>query len=114
MPNAAIKSRMWLISLMEPADNTALQNASAGNGDFNMSRFYGQLSPWTLIRFEKLSQQTTPAIAPTTAERASGHGWGGAGLWGRRPFGATAPGALSWSRLSEQLFRVDKWSVCRG
>ena len=20
----------------------------------------------------------------------------------------------SWSRLSEQLFRVDKWSVCRG
>ena len=21
---------------------------------------------------------------------------------------------LSWSRLSEQLFRVDKWSVCRG
>jgi restriction endonuclease Mrr len=23
-------------------------------------------------------------------------------------------GGLSWSRLSEQLFRVDKWSVCRG
>jgi hypothetical protein len=22
--------------------------------------------------------------------------------------------AVSWSRLSEQLFRVDKWSVCRG
>jgi hypothetical protein len=21
---------------------------------------------------------------------------------------------VSWSRLSEQLFRVDKWSVCRG
>jgi hypothetical protein len=21
---------------------------------------------------------------------------------------------MSWSRLSEQLFRVDKWSVCRG
>ena len=21
---------------------------------------------------------------------------------------------LSWSRLSEQLFRVDKWSLCRG
>jgi hypothetical protein len=23
-------------------------------------------------------------------------------------------GKVSWSRLSEQLFRVDKWSVCRG
>ena len=23
-------------------------------------------------------------------------------------------GRLRWSRLSEQLFRVDKWSVCRG
>jgi agmatine deiminase len=23
-------------------------------------------------------------------------------------------GDLSWSRLSEQLFRVDKWSLCRG
>ena len=23
-------------------------------------------------------------------------------------------GMLNWSRLSEQLFRVDKWSVCRG
>ena len=23
-------------------------------------------------------------------------------------------GRTSWSRLSEQLFRVDKWSVCRG
>jgi hypothetical protein len=21
---------------------------------------------------------------------------------------------VSWSRLYEQLFRVDKWSVCRG
>jgi hypothetical protein len=21
---------------------------------------------------------------------------------------------LRWSRLSEQIFRVDKWSVCRG
>ena len=21
---------------------------------------------------------------------------------------------LKWSRLSEQIFRVDKWSVCRG
>jgi len=21
---------------------------------------------------------------------------------------------VNWSRLSEQLFRVDKWSVCRG
>ncbi len=35
------------------------------------------------------------------------------------PAAAVAPdgeGAdqLSWSRLSEQLFRVDKWSVCRG
>jgi hypothetical protein len=25
-----------------------------------------------------------------------------------------ASDAVSWSRLSEQLFRVDKWSVCRG
>jgi len=24
------------------------------------------------------------------------------------------PCGVSWSRLSEQLFRVDKWSVCRG
>ena len=23
-------------------------------------------------------------------------------------------GDVSWSRLSEQLFRVDKWSLCRG
>ena len=22
--------------------------------------------------------------------------------------------SLSWSRLSEQIFRVDKWSLCRG
>jgi hypothetical protein len=21
---------------------------------------------------------------------------------------------LRWSRLSEQIFRIDKWSVCRG
>jgi hypothetical protein len=21
---------------------------------------------------------------------------------------------VSWSRLSEQIFRIDKWSVCRG
>jgi hypothetical protein len=25
-----------------------------------------------------------------------------------------ANGKLTWSRLSEQFFRVDKWSVCRG
>jgi hypothetical protein len=24
------------------------------------------------------------------------------------------PHAVNWSRLSEQLSRVDKWSVCRG
>ena len=23
-------------------------------------------------------------------------------------------GILNWSRLSEQKFRVDKWSLCRG
>ena len=23
-------------------------------------------------------------------------------------------GAERWSRLSEQIFRVDKWSLCRG
>jgi hypothetical protein len=23
-------------------------------------------------------------------------------------------GELRWSRLSEQFFRIDKWSVCRG
>lgn len=23
-------------------------------------------------------------------------------------------GGLRWSRLSEQIFRVDKWSLCRG
>jgi hypothetical protein len=23
-------------------------------------------------------------------------------------------GTMRWSRLSEQFFRVDKWSVCRG
>jgi len=23
-------------------------------------------------------------------------------------------GAVKWSRLSEQIFRVDKWSLCRG
>jgi hypothetical protein len=23
-------------------------------------------------------------------------------------------GAERWSRLSEQIFRIDKWSVCRG
>jgi hypothetical protein len=34
----------------------------------------------------------------------------------RRPNEAkpTQYGVQSWSRLSEQLFRVDKWSVCRG
>jgi len=21
---------------------------------------------------------------------------------------------LSWARLSEQIFRIDKWSLCRG
>jgi hypothetical protein len=25
-----------------------------------------------------------------------------------------AAGMQRWSRLSEQIFRVDKWSVCRG
>ena len=33
-------------------------------------------------------------------------------------FIASAAGALAadvrWSRLSEQILRVDKWSVCRG
>jgi hypothetical protein len=23
-------------------------------------------------------------------------------------------GSYTWSRLSEQIFRVDKWSLCRG
>jgi hypothetical protein len=32
----------------------------------------------------------------------------------RRLAAITAKGDLNWSRLSEQLFRVDKWSVCRG
>ena len=27
---------------------------------------------------------------------------------------SAAVGILRWSRLSEQIFRVDKWSVCRG
>jgi hypothetical protein len=26
----------------------------------------------------------------------------------------TMSGGERWSRLSEQLFRVDKWSLCRG
>jgi len=25
-----------------------------------------------------------------------------------------AKGPVRWSRLSEQIFRVDKWSACRG
>jgi hypothetical protein len=28
--------------------------------------------------------------------------------------GAPGPLVERWSRLSEQSFRVDKWSVCRG
>jgi hypothetical protein len=24
------------------------------------------------------------------------------------------PGRVRWSRLSEQIFRIDKWSACRG
>jgi hypothetical protein len=27
---------------------------------------------------------------------------------------AQFPVGLRWSRLSEQIFRVDKWSLCRG
>ena len=27
---------------------------------------------------------------------------------------AAAPGRERWPRLSEQFFRIDKWSVCRG
>jgi hypothetical protein len=27
---------------------------------------------------------------------------------------ARISGPLRWSRLSEQIFRVDKWSACRG
>jgi len=23
-------------------------------------------------------------------------------------------GGLKWSRLSEQIFRIDKWSLCQG
>jgi hypothetical protein len=23
-------------------------------------------------------------------------------------------GVMSWPRLSEQIFRIDRWSVCRG
>ena len=45
--------------------------------------------------------------------------------WTRRAAGKLKPdvinmddvrdqGRLRWSRLSEQIFRVDKWSVCRG
>ena len=30
----------------------------------------------------------------------------------RRPYGS-ARGSLNWTRLSEQKFRVDKWSLCR-
>jgi len=33
---------------------------------------------------------------------------------GTGTFSNFASKGLSWSRLSEQLFRVDKWSVCRG
>jgi hypothetical protein len=32
------------------------------------------------------------------------HGW----------LGAIALGGESWSRSSEQSFRVDRWSLCRG
>ncbi len=28
--------------------------------------------------------------------------------------GTVAAYLESWSRLSEQIFRVDKWSLCRG
>jgi hypothetical protein len=28
--------------------------------------------------------------------------------------GPTTDNDLRWSRLSEQIFRVDKWSLCQG
>ena len=28
--------------------------------------------------------------------------------------GASAKSGMKWSRLCEQIFRVDKWSLCRG
>jgi hypothetical protein len=37
----------------------------------------------------------------------------GSKLVGTGAVGAAGQG-LRWSRLSEQIFRVDKWSVCRG
>ena len=39
-------------------------------------------------------------------------------LWfrstGNLPVGLDLTGAMSWARLSEQIFRIDKWSLCRG
>ena len=47
-----------------------------------------------------VKQQSQSSSKPATQSSSAG---GGGGY-----------GSLSWSRLSEQLFRVDKWSVCRG
>jgi hypothetical protein len=51
------------------------------------------------------------------AGRAAELGWNAASLFGchrARPTGSKQVKGQRWSRLSEQIFRVDKWSLCRG
>jgi hypothetical protein len=31
-----------------------------------------------------------------------------------QPLSGAQPWLLKWSRLSEQIFRIDKWSLCQG
>jgi len=37
-----------------------------------------------------------------------------ASLTNYQAYGLTVWGLLRWSRLSEQYFRFDKWSLCQG
>jgi hypothetical protein len=49
---------------------------------------------------------TDATIVQVKGGHGHGHGWGHHGGRGHH--------YVNWSRLSEQKFRVDKWSLCRG
>ena len=78
----------------------------------------GQSHQIAVVPFEALAQEERNrqvAAAIFTGVAAAGNAYG-ASQAGRGSFSATSQNArgMRWSRLSEQIFRVDKWCLCLG
>jgi transposase InsO family protein len=78
-----------------------------GKGAWRDNVFVERL--WRSVKYEEvyLRAYDTASEARASIGRATGP-------FGLRQSFANAQCVLRWPRLSEQIFRVDKWSVCRG